>query len=88
MKLEHKEASRDLLKSFQPVISQGPRGVVRTEAPTVRLIPVAEFRIPAARLLLSALFQMGIPPRGSVSLSVKWDNGPGKVDGMLLGGQP
>lgn len=82
MKLDHKEASRDLLKSFQPVISQGPRGVVRTEAPTVRLIPVA------ARLLLSALFQMGIPPRGSVSLSVKWDNGPGKVDGMLLGGQP
>lgn len=67
MKLEHKEASCDLLKGIQPVITQGPRGVVRTEAPTVRLISVAEFRFFAACLLLSALFQMGIPPRGSVS---------------------
>lgn len=56
--------------------------------PTVRLIPVAEFRYPAGPLSLSALLQMGTPPSASVSFPVKWGNGPGKVDGMLLGGQP
>lgn len=56
--------------------------------PTVRLVPAAEFRFPAAPLWLSALLQMGTPPSGSVSLSVKWGNGLGKVDGMLLGVQP
>lgn len=89
MKLEPKEVPGDLSKVTQPVISQ-PRFLVRTDAPTVSLLPVAELRwlwVPAALRLLSALLQVGSPPSASVSLSVKWISDSGKVEGVLLGGQ-